>query len=157
MAVTILEIPKEFGRLGVIVDVPFDDVHAEDLPLHDSTDSDLILSRDRQDMARMGRTIELKRNFDVLSCIGFTSLVSGSWEVAMISFMYTLVEVGTAGTIWTAAVSSIGMISVGLSLAEMASIAPTTGAQYHWVSEFAPQKVQRFLSYFTGESCWSRI
>lgn len=37
-----------------------------------------------------------------------------------------------------------------LSLAEMASMCPTSGGQYHWVSEFAPPKYQRFLSYMTG-------
>lgn len=37
-----------------------------------------------------------------------------------------------------------------LSLAEMASMAPTAGGQYHWVSEFAPESCQRSLSYFTG-------
>jgi choline transport protein len=37
-----------------------------------------------------------------------------------------------------------------LSLAEMASMAPTAGGQYHWVSEFAPPSMQRSLSYFTG-------
>lgn len=28
--------------------------------------------------------------------------------------------------------------------------APTAGGQYHWVSEFAPRKYQKFLSYITG-------
>lgn len=42
------------------------------------------------------------------------------------------------------------MTLVNVSLAEMASMAPTSGGQYHWVSEFAPPKYQRFLSYFTG-------
>jgi choline transport protein len=29
-------------------------------------------------------------------------------------------------------------------------MAPTSGGQYHWVSEFAPEKYQRFLSYAAG-------
>jgi hypothetical protein len=29
--------------------------------------------------------------------------------------------------------------------------APTSGGQYHWVSEFAPPSLQKFLSYVTGE------
>lgn len=29
-------------------------------------------------------------------------------------------------------------------------MAPIAGAQYHWVSEFAPEGYQRILSYFTG-------
>jgi hypothetical protein len=32
------------------------------------------------------------------------------------------------------------------------SRAPTSGGQYHWVSEFAPPKYQKFLSYASG-SC----
>lgn len=35
-------------------------------------------------------------------------------------------------------------------MAEMASMAPTSGGQYHWVSEFAPASSQKFLSYITG-------
>lgn len=30
---------------------------------------------------------------------------------------------------------------------------PTAGGQYHWVSEFAPPKYQKFLSYTTGWLC----
>lgn len=32
----------------------------------------------------------------------------------------------------------------------MASMAPTSGGQYHWVSEFAPSKYQQYLSHLTG-------
>ena len=31
--------------------------------------------------------------------------------------------------------------------------APTSGGQYHWVSEFAPRSCQKFLSYMTGWLC----
>jgi choline transport protein len=40
-----------------------------------------------------------------------------------------------------------------LSMCEMASMAPTSGGQYHWVSEFAPRSAQKFLSYVTGWLC----
>ena len=30
--------------------------------------------------------------------------------------------------------------------------APTSGGQYHWVSEFAPRSAQKFLSFVTGMS-----
>lgn len=30
------------------------------------------------------------------------------------------------------------------------SRAPTAGGQYHWVSEFAPPRYQKFLSYLVG-------
>jgi choline transport protein len=38
-------------------------------------------------------------------------------------------------------------------MAEMASMAPTSGGQYHWVSEFSPRKYQKFLSFVTGWLC----
>ena len=44
----------------------------------------------------------------------------------------------------------IGFGIVMMSLAEMASMAPISGGQYHWVSEFAPPKYQKFLSYMVG-------
>lgn len=31
--------------------------------------------------------------------------------------------------------------------------APTTGGQYHWISEFSPRKHQKFLSYLMGWLC----
>ena len=66
-----------------------------------------------------------------------------------------------------------GMFFVMLSMAEMASMlvlqasepvvpgllrtcrAPTSGGQYHWVSEIAPNKHQKFLSYIVGR-CFPR-
>jgi choline transport protein len=37
-----------------------------------------------------------------------------------------------------------------LSLAEMSSMAPTAGGQYHWVSEFSPPGIQKVASHFVG-------
>lgn len=42
------------------------------------------------------------------------------------------------------------MLLVYASLAEMASMSPTAGGQYHWVSEFAPPQHQKMLSYLVG-------
>jgi choline transport protein len=35
----------------------------------------------------------------------------------------------------------------------MLSRAPTSGGQYHWVSEFTPARYQKFLSYAAGRIC----
>jgi amino acid transporter len=42
------------------------------------------------------------------------------------------------------------LLQVVLSLAELASSAPTAGGQYHWISEYAPAKWQKVLSYCSG-------
>lgn len=43
-----------------------------------------------------------------------------------------------------------GSLTTAASLAEMASMAPTSGGQYHWVSMLAPEKYKVFLSWITG-------
>lgn len=44
----------------------------------------------------------------------------------------------------------IGLMLATLSLAEMSSMAPSAGGQYHWISEFAPRSIQKLLSYLVG-------
>lgn len=64
-----------------------------------------------------------------------------------------LVNGGSAGLIWVYLICWIGFMLVNTSLAEMGSMAPTTGGQYHWVSEFAPRRYQKFMSYVMGWLC----
>ncbi|KAJ5706745.1 hypothetical protein N7488_006546 [Penicillium malachiteum] len=59
---------------------------------------------------------------------------------------------GFAGLFWSFVWTFFGFGFIIVSLAEMASMAPTSGGQYHWVSEFAPARYQKFLSYTTGLS-----
>jgi len=61
-----------------------------------------------------------------------------------------LVDGGPAGLIWSFVWTWFGFSTVMLSLAEMASMAPTAGGQYHWVSEFSPPSLQKPLSFFVG-------
>ncbi|KAK8079403.1 hypothetical protein PG997_007221 [Apiospora hydei] len=76
-----------------------------------------------------------------------------SWEAIFGVGVLGLTNGGTAGYIWMYLVSWVGFLFVNVSMAEMASMAPTTGGQYHWVSEFAPRKHQKFLSYIMGWMC----
>ncbi|KAK3633780.1 hypothetical protein LTR22_019964 [Elasticomyces elasticus] len=61
-----------------------------------------------------------------------------------------LLNGGLAGVFWSYVWTAIGMSTVVASLAEMASMAPTSGGQYHWISEFSPPQYQQFLSYIGG-------
>lgn len=105
---------------------------------------------DALDMHRLGKKQEFKRNFAFLSTLGFVSIFISTWEFVFVSLAAGLVNGGFAGLFWT----FIGVVfcygTIVLSLAEMESMAPTSGGQYHWVSEFAPPKYQRFLSYSAG-------
>jgi amino acid transporter len=61
-----------------------------------------------------------------------------------------LIDGGTGGLIWGYLGTVLLMTCVIASMADMASMAPTSGGQYHWVSEFAPKSMQRYLSYIVG-------
>lgn len=57
---------------------------------------------------------------------------------------------GLPGMFWSFIWTFIGFGFIIASLSEMASMAPTSGGQYHWVSEFSSPRHQKFLSYITG-------
>ncbi|OCT47673.1 putative amino-acid permease PB24D3.02c [Cladophialophora carrionii] len=108
---------------------------------------------DQRDMFRMGKHQELRRNFRFVSIFGFSMILMASWETILGTSIIGLINGGTAGMIWLFLVAWIGFLAVNTSMAEMASMAPTSGGQYHWVSEFAPRKYQKFMSFIVGWFC----
>lgn len=109
--------------------------------------------KDQLDMQRMGKSQTLKRNFGFWSMLGFTCILMSTWEVQLTANSFGLINGGTAGLIYCYLATFVGFIAVIASMSEMASMAPTAGGQYHWVSEFAPRSAQKFLSYVTGWIC----
>lgn len=105
---------------------------------------------DQMDMKRMGKKQEFRRNFRFLTTVGFTCCVMGTWEIILTSNTQALLAGGSAGLFWSLVWAYTGQTFIVFSLAEMASMAPTAGGQYHWVSEFAPRSYQRILSYLSG-------
>ncbi|KAI3604227.1 amino acid transporter [Moniliophthora roreri] len=106
--------------------------------------------QDRRDMQRLGKKQEFERNFGIWSTLGFVSIYMATWEFVLVSLSAGFINGGFAGLFWTFIGTVICYSSIVASLAEMESIAPTSGGQYHWVSEFAPPKYQKFLSYSAG-------
>lgn len=93
------------------------------------TDSASEFSADQRDMQRMGKEQELKRNFNWFSSVAFTSCTMGTWEFVFVNNFQSLVDGGRAGTFWSYCWVILGQFFVVLSLAEMASMAPTAGGQ----------------------------
>ncbi|KAL1865527.1 hypothetical protein Daus18300_007172 [Diaporthe australafricana] len=120
-------------------------------------DSASDFSADQRDMQRMGKKQEFKRNFNWFSSVAFTSCTMGTWEFVFINNFQSLVDGGRSGTFWSYCWVIVGQFFVVLSLAEMSSMAPTAGGQYHWVSEFSPKSIQKISSYASGwlsALCW---
>lgn len=100
-------------------------------------------TNDRRDMKRMGKKQEFSRSFRIITSIAFTSCVMGTWEILIITSTPALVAGGTAGLFWSIIWSYVGQAFVVLSLAEMSSMAPTAGGQYHWVRVSWSKRLQR--------------
>ncbi len=107
-------------------------------------------STDAEDMRRMGRDQELIRNFRMFSMAAFAAMATAVWEFSVFQLTPALVDGGLPSLVWSTVWNFAGFLPIYLSMAEMASMAPIAGAQYHWVSEFAPRSMQRVLSYVSG-------
>jgi choline transport protein len=89
------------------------------------TDADL------RDMRRLGKKQEFKRNFSFWSTLGFVSIYMATWEFVLVSLSVGLANGGFAGLFWCFITTVICYGFVVASLAEMESMAPTSGGQYH--------------------------
>ena len=77
-----------------------------------------------------------------------------TWEAALLANTTAMYNGGPVTLIYGFIFCWIGALTTAASLAEMASIAPTSGGQYHWVSMLAPSRYSVFLSWITG---WSAV
>jgi choline transport protein len=92
----------------------------------------------------------LQRNFKAVTIFGFSVILMASWEVILSTATLGLGNGGSAGLLYMLLATWIGFICIYASLGEQGSMAPTSGGQYHWVSEFAPRRFQKSLSYMVG-------
>ena len=87
---------------------------------------------DQHEMVVLGKKPVLRRNFKFITMLGFASTVLVAWEILPVISVYALQDGGTPIIFWGLIAGIIGMTFVYASLAEMASMCPTAGGQYHW-------------------------
>ncbi|KAG9233486.1 amino acid transporter-like protein [Amylocarpus encephaloides] len=109
-----------------------------------------LAERDDDALARLGKKPVLKRNFGFMSMLGFSCTVMITWEGMLLLFAVGFTNGGYAGSIYGFIIVWIGTLAVFTTMGELASMAPTSGGQYHWVSMLAPPSVQKFSSYLIG-------
>ncbi|KAF2815717.1 uncharacterized protein BDZ99DRAFT_505438 [Mytilinidion resinicola] len=90
------------------------------------------------------------RRFGLVSMLGMSTTLMLTWEGILVYFGSGLSNGGSAGLVYSYILSWIGFLCVMTSLAELASIAPTSSGQYHWVFMLAPKSIRNLLSYLTG-------
>ncbi|KAI1416836.1 amino acid transporter [Hypoxylon sp. FL1857] len=110
----------------------------------------LVIERDNQVLTRLGKVPVLKRNFAFMSMLGFSCTVMNTWEGELMLFLQSFENGGFAGSIYGYIIVWIGTLCVFATMGELASMAPTSGGQYHWVYMLAPANSRKFLSYLIG-------
>ena len=105
---------------------------------------------DRAALNRIGKNPILIRNFGFLSILGFSSTALICWESMTIVLDQGLKNGGPSGVIYGFILVWIGSLAIFSSLTELASMAPVSSGQYHWVSMMAPASSQRLFSYIEG-------
>ncbi|XXH02204.1 polyamine transporter tpo5 [Hypoxylon texense] len=107
-------------------------------------------SQDDETLRKLGKRPLLHRNFGFMSILGLSCTVMLSWEGILVTSVPSLLIGGPASVIWAFVINWVGFTSVYGVMAELASIAPTAGGQYHWVAMLAPQSCHKFLTYLTA-------
>lgn len=107
-------------------------------------------------MYRLGRKQELRRRFkycehdvhakfsdrrcdvfevlaltyvDTVSIAGYIVVLGNTWEFSVVTSAFSLANGGAAGAIWTTILVCVGMMFGVLTMAEVASLAPTSGGE----------------------------
>jgi hypothetical protein len=112
-------------------------LHAvEDAPDPDSTS---LASDDKAVMHQMGKRQQLARRFNIFTIFGLSLTLLSSWEAIGGSIGVGLLAGGPVSLVYGLMFTFSGTLACAASIAEMASLCPIAGAQYHWTYMFAPR------------------
>ncbi|KAI0019842.1 putative amino acid permease [Xylariomycetidae sp. FL0641] len=105
---------------------------------------------DARTAAILTRRHQISKNFGFTSMLSFSTTVLVSWEAFAVTFQGGLINGGPSTLVYGFIFSFLGSLATAASLAEMASISPTSGGQYHWVALLAPGRYSILFSWFAG-------
>lgn len=106
--------------------------------------------QDARDMYKLGVRQETKRRFGLVTILAFTTTMMCTWESAIPFFTTAFVNGAGVSMIYGYLFAFVGSLATCASMAEMASMYPISGGQYHWVALLAPRRSAKYLSWLTG-------
>lgn len=77
-----------------------------------------------------------------------------SWEAMATNIGLAFWNGGPRAMVWGFFIVIAGVLCQVASLAEMSSVQPIAGAQYHWTWHWAPQRYQRSITWLQGWVTW---
>ncbi|KAK5047013.1 hypothetical protein LTR84_006955 [Exophiala bonariae] len=93
---------------------------------------------------------DIRQTIGPLTMLALCFNICSSWAGLSTSVQIALLAGGPMTLIYGVIVTTVIYLCISLSLAELASVYPTAGGQYHFSSILAPQRLSRPISYVCG-------
>jgi len=113
-------------------------------------DREAVRLADEQLLATLGYKQEFKRAFTPLEVFGIAFSIIGLMPSIASVLFYSIPNGGGPAMVWGWAVASIFILLVGMSMAELASAAPTSGGLYFWTYSLSSPRWRNLLCWIVG-------
>ncbi|KAF7560390.1 hypothetical protein G7046_g3750 [Stylonectria norvegica] len=105
---------------------------------------------DGVDLSRLGLEIHTKRDIGLISIIALGWNICNSWAAVAATMIFSIVSGGPVTLLYGIILIFVLGGCCAASMAEIASVYPTAGGQYHWTGILAPKKWSREMGYCCG-------
>ncbi|KAH9833890.1 amino acid transporter [Rhodofomes roseus] len=129
------------------------------VPVHPHTDHhhpglSELRHADDELLAHLGYKSEFRREFSLIETIAFAFSIMGVIASVSSTFSFPLESGGHVGMVFGWLIPSIFVMTVALSMAELASSMPTSAGLYYFSAKLAPPRYSALASWITG---WANI
>ncbi|KAF9006941.1 amino acid transporter [Cyathus striatus] len=114
-------------------------------PQHDAT-----AKADEALLAELGYKQEFRRAFTPLEVFGIAFSIIGLLPSIASVLFYAIPNGGGPAMVWGWLVASIFVLTIGISMAELASAAPTSGGLYFWTYSLSSPRWRNLLCWIVG-------
>jgi amino acid transporter len=111
----------------------------------------LLSNSDEQLLAEIGYKPELKRHFSLFQVFGISFSIMAILPL-ILSILADGLTGGPAGCFWGWVISSMFILTIGVSMSENGSSQPTSGGLYYWTNFYAPARAKTVISYLIGNT-----
>jgi amino acid permease (GABA permease) len=118
------------------------------------TDIASIIRADNVKLAELGYKSEFRREFSLLETVCFAFSIMGVIASVTSTLSFGLVNGGHVGLVFGWLIPCCFVMTVALSMAEMASSMPTSAGLYYFSAKLAPAKYAPLASWITG---WANV
>jgi choline transport protein len=104
------------------------------------------------DISRLGLEPQTTRDMGILAVIAMGWNICNSWAAAAATLAISIASGGPVTLLYGIVLIFVLGEACALSMAEIASVYPTSGGQYHYTSILAPKRLSRALVSFLAHT-----